>query len=166
MTASAPDELVAGFPHSSLPKVTGEPTLEDPKVIRRLLNTNAYVAVRTSVNNPSGKKGTPNAREALTLVMDQVKILLQNLQMVDPSFIFLPRKAKDRVGVESDLIATSEHVHDNYDFMRKYFPQFYVHKHNTYMYSNMIMDFNTPKEELLGEVSNILYGEHQAMYPR
>jgi hypothetical protein len=41
MTASTPDELIAGFPHSSIPKVTGEPTFEDLKVIRRLLNTNA-----------------------------------------------------------------------------------------------------------------------------
>jgi hypothetical protein len=41
MTASTPDELSAGFPHSSLLKVTGEPTFEDLKVIRRLLNTNA-----------------------------------------------------------------------------------------------------------------------------
>jgi hypothetical protein len=40
MTASTPDKLIAGFPHSSLPKVTGEPTFEDLKVIRRLLNTN------------------------------------------------------------------------------------------------------------------------------
>jgi hypothetical protein len=40
MTASTPDELIAGFPQSSLPKVTGEPTFEDLKVIRRLLNTN------------------------------------------------------------------------------------------------------------------------------
>jgi hypothetical protein len=41
MTASTLDELIAGFLHSSLPKVTGEPTFEDLKVIRRLLNTNA-----------------------------------------------------------------------------------------------------------------------------
>jgi hypothetical protein len=41
MTASTPVELLAGFPHSSLPKVTGEPTFEHLKVIRRLLNTNA-----------------------------------------------------------------------------------------------------------------------------
>jgi hypothetical protein len=41
MTASTPDELIAGFPHSSLPKVSGEPTFEDLKVVRRLLNTNA-----------------------------------------------------------------------------------------------------------------------------
>jgi hypothetical protein len=41
MTVSTPDELIAGFPHSSLPKVTGEPTCEDLKVIQRLLNTNA-----------------------------------------------------------------------------------------------------------------------------
>jgi hypothetical protein len=40
MTASTPDEIIAGFPHSSLPKVTEEPTLKDLKVIRRLLNTN------------------------------------------------------------------------------------------------------------------------------
>jgi hypothetical protein len=39
MTASTSDELIAGFPHSYLPKVTGEPTFEDLKVIRRLLNT-------------------------------------------------------------------------------------------------------------------------------
>jgi hypothetical protein len=41
MTASTPDELIAGFPSSSLPKVTGKPIFEDLKVIRRLLNTNA-----------------------------------------------------------------------------------------------------------------------------
>jgi hypothetical protein len=39
--ASTLDELIAGFPHSYLPKVTGEPTFEDLKVILRLLNTNA-----------------------------------------------------------------------------------------------------------------------------
>jgi hypothetical protein len=77
------------------------------------------------VNKPSGKKGIPNVREALSLVVDQMKILLENLQMVDPSVVFLPHKAKDRVGVESDFIATEEHVHDNYDFMSKYLPQFF-----------------------------------------
>jgi hypothetical protein len=41
MTASTPDELIAGFPHSSLPKVAGEPTFEDLNDIQRLLNTNA-----------------------------------------------------------------------------------------------------------------------------
>jgi hypothetical protein len=41
MTASTPDQRIAGFPHSSLLKVTGEPTFEDLKVIWRLLNTNA-----------------------------------------------------------------------------------------------------------------------------
>jgi hypothetical protein len=45
MTASTPDELIAGFPHSSLPKVTGEPTFDDLKVIRRLLNTTAMSVV-------------------------------------------------------------------------------------------------------------------------
>jgi hypothetical protein len=41
MTASTPYELIAGFPYSSLPKVTRDPIFEDLKVIRRLLNTNA-----------------------------------------------------------------------------------------------------------------------------
>jgi hypothetical protein len=43
MTTSTPDELIAGFPHSSLTKVTGEPTFEDLTVIRRLPNTNAMI---------------------------------------------------------------------------------------------------------------------------
>jgi hypothetical protein len=43
MTASTPDELVTGFPHNSLPKVTDEPTFEDLKIIRRYLNTNAMI---------------------------------------------------------------------------------------------------------------------------
>jgi hypothetical protein len=109
----------------------------------------AYLAVRISVNKPSGKKEISNVRESLRLVIVQVKILLENMQMVDPSVIFLPHKATARVGGESDLIATVEQVHDNYDFMRKYFPQFYVHKHDTYMYSNFRMAFKTPQEELL-----------------
>jgi hypothetical protein len=91
----------------------------------------AYLAVWVSVNKPSDKKRISNTREALMLVMDQVKILLENLQMVDPSVISLHHKAKERVGVESYLIATAEHVHDNYDLMRKYFPHFYVNKHET-----------------------------------
>jgi hypothetical protein len=33
MTTSTPDELIAGFPHSSLPKGTGYPTFEDLKVV-------------------------------------------------------------------------------------------------------------------------------------
>jgi hypothetical protein len=40
MRASTTGKLIAGFPHSSLPKVTGEHTVEDLEVIRRLLNTN------------------------------------------------------------------------------------------------------------------------------
>jgi hypothetical protein len=115
----------------------------------------AYVAVRSSVQKPSGKSGVSNTREELGMVMDQVKILLDNLQMVDASFIFLPCKAKDRAGENSEMIVLEEHVQNNYDFMRKYFPQLYVHGYDTYMYSNVMMDFNTPLEDLLHENSNI-----------
>jgi hypothetical protein len=54
MTASTPDELIVGFPHSSLPKVTGEPTFDDIKVIRRLLNTNA---MRVASYQGGGRNG-------------------------------------------------------------------------------------------------------------
>jgi hypothetical protein len=54
MTASTPDELVAGFPHSSLPKVTGEPTFEDLKVIWRLLDTNAMIVSSYKGGGPYG----------------------------------------------------------------------------------------------------------------
>jgi hypothetical protein len=40
MTASTLDELIMGFLHFYLQKVTGEPTFEDLKAIRGLLNTN------------------------------------------------------------------------------------------------------------------------------
>jgi hypothetical protein len=40
MKASTPDELIVGYPHSSPPRVTVDPTFEDLKVIQRLLNTN------------------------------------------------------------------------------------------------------------------------------
>jgi hypothetical protein len=45
MMATTPDEPIAGLPHSYLPKVSGEPTSEDRKVIQRLLNTNAMSVV-------------------------------------------------------------------------------------------------------------------------
>jgi hypothetical protein len=41
MMVSTPDEISVVFPHSSLQKVTGEPTFEDLKIIWRLLNTSA-----------------------------------------------------------------------------------------------------------------------------
>jgi hypothetical protein len=37
---STPDSLIADFPHNSLSKVTGEPTSEDLKIIRRYLKDN------------------------------------------------------------------------------------------------------------------------------
>jgi hypothetical protein len=39
--ASTPYELIAGFTHSTLRKVTGEPMFEDLKIIHPLLNSNA-----------------------------------------------------------------------------------------------------------------------------
>jgi hypothetical protein len=55
--ASTPDELIAGFPHSSLPKVTGKPTFKDLKVIRRLLNTNAMSVSSYVGGGPHGHLG-------------------------------------------------------------------------------------------------------------
>jgi hypothetical protein len=57
MMASTPDELIAGFPHSSLLKVAGEPTLEDLKVIWRLLNTNAMSVSSYVVGGRHGHLG-------------------------------------------------------------------------------------------------------------
>jgi hypothetical protein len=55
------------------------------------------------------------------------------------------------------MIVLEEHVQENYDFMSKYFPQFYVHRYDTYTYSNLLMAFNIPMEDLIRESSNILY---------
>jgi hypothetical protein len=43
MTASIPHEFIVDFPHTSLPKVTGEPTFKDLNIIRRYLSTNAMI---------------------------------------------------------------------------------------------------------------------------
>jgi hypothetical protein len=57
MTTSTPDELIAGFPHSSLPKATGEPTFGDLKVFCRLLNTNAMSVYSYVVGGRHGHLG-------------------------------------------------------------------------------------------------------------
>jgi hypothetical protein len=52
MMASTPDELIAGFPHSSFPKVTGEPTFEDGGRHGHLgiiMNNEEYFAVAVDV---------------------------------------------------------------------------------------------------------------------
>jgi hypothetical protein len=57
MTASTPDDLIAGFPHSSLPKVTGEPIFEDLKFIQWLLNTNDMSVASYEGGGPHGHLG-------------------------------------------------------------------------------------------------------------
>jgi hypothetical protein len=71
MTASTPDKLIAGFPHSSLPKVTGEPTFEDLKFIRRLLNTNAMSVASYEGGGRHGHLGiVMNNEEYFTIAVD------------------------------------------------------------------------------------------------
>jgi hypothetical protein len=71
MTASTPGELIAGFPHSSLPKVTGEPTFEDLKVIRRLLNANAMSVASYEGGGRHGHLGIiMNNEEYFTIAVD------------------------------------------------------------------------------------------------
>jgi hypothetical protein len=63
MKASTPDEIMVGLPHSSLPKVTGEPTFEDLKVIRRLLNTNTMSVVSYEGGGRHGHLGIIMTKE-------------------------------------------------------------------------------------------------------
>jgi hypothetical protein len=71
MTASAPDELIAGFPHSSLPKVAGEPTFEDLKVIWWLINTNAMSVASYEDGGRHGHLGIiMNNKEYFAIAVD------------------------------------------------------------------------------------------------
>jgi hypothetical protein len=71
MMASTPDELIAGFPHSSLPKVTGEPTFEDLKVIQRLLNTNTMSVASYEGGGRHGDLGIiMNNKEYFAIAVD------------------------------------------------------------------------------------------------
>jgi hypothetical protein len=57
MTASTPDEIIAGFPRNSIPKVMGKPTFEDLKIIRRYLNTNAMSVLSYEGGGQNGHLG-------------------------------------------------------------------------------------------------------------
>jgi hypothetical protein len=71
MTASTPDELIAGFPHSSITKATGEPTFEDLKFIRRLLNTNAMSVASYECGGRHGHLGIiMNNEEYFAIAVD------------------------------------------------------------------------------------------------
>jgi hypothetical protein len=71
MKASTPDGLIAGFPHSSLPKVIGEPTFEDLKFIWRLLNTNAMSVASYEGGGHHGHLGIiMTDEEYFTIVVD------------------------------------------------------------------------------------------------
>jgi hypothetical protein len=72
MTESTLDELIAGFPHSSLPKVTGEPTIEDLKVIWRLLNTNTMSVSSYVGGGPHGHLSIIMTNEEYFAIADDV----------------------------------------------------------------------------------------------
>jgi hypothetical protein len=75
MAASTPDELIAGLPHSSLPKEKGEPTFEDLKVIRRLLNTNAMSAASYEGGGRHGQLGIiMNNEEYFAIAVDVLPV--------------------------------------------------------------------------------------------
>jgi hypothetical protein len=63
MMAYTLDKLIAGFPHSFLPKVTGEPTFEDLMVIQRILNTNAMSVTSYEGGGRHGHLGIIMANE-------------------------------------------------------------------------------------------------------
>jgi hypothetical protein len=75
MTGSTPDGIIAGFPHSSLLKVTEEPTFEDLKVVRRLLNTNAMSIASYEGGGSHGHLGIiMNNEEYFAIVVDVLPV--------------------------------------------------------------------------------------------
>jgi hypothetical protein len=83
--ASTMDKLIAGFPHSTLPKVTGEPTFQDLKITRRLLNANAMIV---SSYEGGGRHGH------LCIIMANAEYFGVANDMFLPSF--LPTENRDR----------------------------------------------------------------------
>jgi hypothetical protein len=59
-----------------------------------------------------------------------------------------------------------ELVKADYDLIKVYFPEFYVHNRGTFMYSKVIMCFNHPFEDPLLKTCGTLLGGGQAMYKR
>jgi hypothetical protein len=101
MTASTPDELIAGFPHSSLPKVTGEPIFEDLKVIWRILNTNAMSVTSYEGGGRHGHLCIIMTKEEYLAIEDDVFPVPNN---PGPSAMVL-------AGMTAELIAETTRLH-------------------------------------------------------
>jgi hypothetical protein len=78
---STSEKLIVGLPHSSFPKVTGEPTFEDLRIIHRLLNTKAV-----SVSSYEG--GGQHVH--FGLIMTNTKYFAVSID------VFLPPKIRDQ----------------------------------------------------------------------
>jgi hypothetical protein len=78
MTASTPDKIIPVFLHSSLPKVTGEPTFKDLKVIRRLLNNNAMSVASYKGGGRHGHLGIIMTNKELMIFIEQDLIPKKN----------------------------------------------------------------------------------------
>jgi hypothetical protein len=96
------------------------------------------------------------------MTADQLKTLMENMHMSGPSALIIPFRAKDRLDPDSELIDDPSSVMADYDFMKTYFPELCVH--NRCMYSNVLMCFNKPLDELIKNMKQTLIGDGQATY--
>jgi hypothetical protein len=101
MTASTPEELIAGFPFSSLPKVTVEPTFEDLKVIRWLLNTSAMSVASYEGGGRHGHLGIIMTNEEYFAIAVDIFLVPNN---PGPS-------AADVAGMTAAVIAETTRLH-------------------------------------------------------
>jgi hypothetical protein len=99
-------------------------------------------------------------------VTNQIKVSLENLQMIDKSALIITFQARYRIGADTELLDDPELVEADYDLIKVYFPEFYVHNRDTVMYLKVLMSFNEPFEDLLQKTSDTLLGDGQAMYKR
>jgi hypothetical protein len=85
------------------------------------LNFVKYVAIHIQVQAPKHSGGSW-VKVALEIVAKQIKLFLENLQMIDKSALLIPFHARDLIGVNMELLDDPDIVKADYDFIKLYFP--------------------------------------------
>jgi hypothetical protein len=99
-----------------------------------------YAAIHIQVQAPKYNGGS-RAKAALTIVADQIKMFLEKLQMIDKSALLIPFQARYHIGADTELLDDPELVECDYDLIKVYVPEIYVHNRDTFMYSKVLMCF-------------------------
>jgi hypothetical protein len=109
---STPDELIVGFPYSTLPKVTGEPMFDDLKIKSRLLNANAMSVSSDEGGGRHGHLGITMTNVEYYFIATDVFLPPQN---PGPTATIMPGMTGIHIAEMGRLHTTVTRIHRTYN---------------------------------------------------